>query len=86
MNRKTSIIIIDPKDNVGVARERIEKGAEVTVREADSFSALDEIPAGHKIALKNIPAGSAVIKYGEIIGKAKEDILQGSWVHTHNMM
>ncbi len=44
-----------------------------------------EIPAGHKYALREIPKGEYVIKYGEIIGRAKEDIRAGEWVHTHNV-
>ncbi len=44
-----------------------------------------EIPAGHKIALRDIPKGEYVIKYGEIIGRAKTDIQKGEWVHTHNV-
>ena len=43
------------------------------------------IPAGHKFALKDIKKGDYVIKYGEIIGRAKEDIKKGEWVHTHNV-
>ncbi len=44
-----------------------------------------DIPAGHKIALCDIPQGEYVIKYGEIIGRAKVDIKAGEWVHTHNV-
>ncbi len=43
------------------------------------------IPAGHKIALREIPKGEYVIKYGEIIGRAKTNITKGEWVHTHNV-
>lgn len=45
----------------------------------------DKIPAGHKYALKNIARGEAVIKYGQIIGRASRDIEVGEWVHTHNV-
>lgn len=43
------------------------------------------IPAGHKLALRDIAAGEYVIKYGQVIGRAKEDIPAGAWVHTHNV-
>ena len=43
------------------------------------------IPAGHKFALKDIKKGEFVIKYGQIIGRASEDIKKGDWVHTHNV-
>lgn len=86
MNRKTSnIIIINSQDNVGVARVEIKPGEEIYLPNGDLFRSLQNIPAGHKIALQDIPAGAAVIKYGETIGKAKEEIKQGSWVHTHNL-
>ena len=45
----------------------------------------DKIPAGHKYALFPIAKGEYVIKYGEIIGRATQDIVQGEWVHTHNV-
>ena len=45
----------------------------------------DKIPAGHKYALKDIAKGEYVIKYGEIIGRASQDIQEGEWVHTHNV-
>lgn len=44
-----------------------------------------DIPAGHKVALTDIPAGSEVIKYGYPIGRASEDIYKGDWIHTHNV-
>lgn len=45
----------------------------------------EQIPAGHKYALSNIRKGQYVIKYGEVIGKATQDIARGEWVHTHNV-
>lgn len=50
-----------------------------------SLDGNDKIPAGHKFALRDIKQGDYVIKYGEIIGKATQDIPQGEWVHTHNV-
>ena len=43
------------------------------------------VPAGHKIALKDIAKGSAVVKYGYPIGVATADIKAGEFVHTHNL-
>ncbi len=45
----------------------------------------ESIPAGHKYALRSIRKDEYVIKYGEIIGRATQDIAQGEWVHTHNV-
>ena len=45
----------------------------------------EQIPAGHKYALRSINKDEYVIKYGEIIGRATQEIAQGEWVHTHNV-
>ncbi|MBE5740281.1 MAG: altronate dehydratase [Clostridiales bacterium] len=50
-----------------------------------SLDGMGEIPAGHKFALKDIAKNEYIIKYGEIIGRAKADIRKGEWVHTHNV-
>ena len=85
-------IHIHPMDNVAVALETLAKGETVEVREQTgpaaeglSVTALEEIPRGHKIALQDIRAGEEVIKYGNVIAVAKEDIPAGKWVHTHNV-
>lgn len=48
------------------------------------LTANTDIPIGHKIALKNLKAGDAAIKYGEDIGKITADVAKGDHVHTHN--
>ncbi len=73
-------IKINEKDNVIVALTDIRAGYE-----AEGIKALEEIPAGHKMALTDIAKGEPVIKYGYRIGNAKEDIKAGSWIHTHNV-
>ena len=50
-----------------------------------SLDGNETVPAGHKYALRSIGKGEAVIKYGEIIGRATRDIAEGEWVHTHNI-
>ena len=50
-----------------------------------SLEGMDGIPAGHKFALKDIPEGEYVVKYGEIIGRATKKINKSEWVHTHNV-
>ncbi len=79
---------INDNDNVVVALQTIPAGETITV-DADgssvSVTAKEEIPAGHKMALCDIPEGGEVIKYGYRIGNAKEAIATGSWIHTHNV-
>ncbi|MBR6382182.1 MAG: altronate dehydratase [Lachnospiraceae bacterium] len=79
-------IRIQEKDSVAVALRTIPAGTPVSFDDgALTVTAREEIPRGHKIALRDIPAGGEVLKYGFRIGIAKEAIPAGSWVHTHNL-
>ena len=44
----------------------------------------EPIPLGHKVALRDITEGDDIIKYGEVIGRACDDIPAGSHLHVHN--
>ena len=77
-------IRIHENDNVAVALRAIRKGETIAVAQY-LVTAAEEIPQGHKIALKPIARGGEVIKYGFRIGLAKEDIPAGAWVHVHNV-
>lgn len=81
-------IKINDSDNVIVALNSIPTGTELTVPVEDgeiTVTAQEEIPAGHKMAIREIPADGEIIKYGFRIGNAKEDIHKGQWIHTHNI-
>lgn len=83
-----NFIKIHENDKVVVALKAIPKGESLTVvaqGEEKEITALEEIPAGHKMAICDIPAGSEVIKYGYRIGNATQDIKAGAWIHTHNV-
>lgn len=77
-------IRVHPTDNVAVATREIEIGETVQAADA-SLIAKEKIPFGHKVALEEIPAGNEVRKYGEVIGRAGENIAAGELVHTHNL-
>ena len=77
-------IKIHPLDNVAVALCDIAKG-EIAGPSDCEVIATEKIGQGHKIALVDIPEGSPIIKYGNKIGIATEDIAAGSFVHTHNV-
>jgi altronate dehydratase small subunit len=47
--------------------------------------ASENISRGHKIALHDIAADEAVIKFGVRIGHATQPIRRGAWVHLHNL-
>ncbi len=76
---------IHPDDNVVVCLEEMKKGESITLSNGSTVEALEDIPAGHKIAIKDVPCGSDIIKYGYAIGHSTEDINIGRWVHTHDI-
>jgi (2R)-sulfolactate sulfo-lyase subunit alpha len=85
-----NFLVHAPEDAVGVAVRDISPGPAVKGRVMDGggeveLDVVSEVPLGHKIALRDIPAGERVIKYGVAIGKATQDIKTGEHVHVHNL-
>ena len=83
-----NFIKINENDNVVVALNTILSGETVSVEvegEVKSVTALEEIPAGHKMAICDIPRGGEVIKYGYRIGNVREPVKAGTWIHVHNV-
>jgi len=79
------VIKISPRDNVGVVVQPTPKGKTVTVPGSmEVVTVNQDIPFGHKIALVLIAKGAEIIRYGETICTAAEDIKPGDWVHVHN--
>ena len=74
------LIRLTEADNVGVALRDVKQNESV-----ESITTVEEIPKGHKVALKNISSGEAVKKYDQIIGYASTDISTGQHIHTHNI-
>ena len=75
-----NFIRIHPGDNVAVALHPAAKGDVF-----EGVTALEDIPQGHKMALRPIREGENVVKYGFAIGHATQDIAAGAWVHVHDM-
>ena len=81
---------VDDLDNVAtVFANGITAGTEIEVRDKkgniDRITVRSDIPYGHKIAVADIEKGAHIMKYGESIGEAEEDISRGDYVHVHNM-
>lgn len=81
---------VDDLDNVAtIFANGIVDGTEVEVRDKKGHSEIiavhGDVPYGHKIALRDIAKGEAIMKYGESIGAASHDIKKGDYVHIHNM-
>jgi len=81
---ENSVIHLHPNDNVGIARVPLSPGQTLKVGPFD-VTAGGNVPAGHKIALFEILAGEKLIRYGQVIGKARVRIGPGEHVHTHNV-
>src|SRR5215467_9425977 len=70
---------LNPRDNIIVAVDAVDAGAT-----AAGVTATARIMRGHKMAAQAIAKGQPVLKFGQIIGFATEDIKPGAHVHTHN--
>ena len=77
-------IKIYPNDSVAVALENLEKGLVLNI-EGDEITLQEDIPNAHKFALTNISKGDKIIKFGNPIGLATEEIKKGEYIHTHNV-
>ncbi len=75
---------IHPDDNVVVCLDPMSQGDKISLADGREIQAVQDIPAGHKIAVTDIKQNTNVIKYGYAIGHATEDIPTGGWVHTHD--
>lgn len=82
------IIKINENDNVIIALQALHQGdiltSELSVTE-NQITVLQDIPSGHKIAIKPIAQGEDILKYGFPIGHATQAIQVGEHVHTHNV-
>ncbi|HYG44879.1 MAG TPA: UxaA family hydrolase [Bordetella sp.] len=84
-------VLHDAKDTVAVAVvEGLKAGTELNAWIMDEdkiihLKALQDIPIGHKVALKDMAVGDTVFKYGTDIGKVVEPIKTGQHAHVHNI-
>lgn len=84
-------LVHEDGDSVGVVVvEGVKAGQDLTgwVMAEDrtiTFKVLNDIPIGHKLALKPLSVGDTVIKYGTDIGKVIAPIKQGEHLHVHNV-
>jgi (2R)-sulfolactate sulfo-lyase subunit alpha len=84
-------VVHDEGDSVGVVVvEGLKAGTPLTgwIMDQDrmiEFRAQNDIPIGHKLAIKPIRKGETIIKYGVDIGKAVAEIGAGEHAHVHNI-
>lgn len=81
-------VMLQGDDDVAVLIEAASPGAAVAVRNGETSFSLpvtQSLPLGHKIALRDLPAGHHVRKYGEVIGVLTQPVIAGEHVHVHNL-
>ncbi len=74
------IIKLSDADNILLAVDPLNVGDR-----AGEVTARARIPRGHKIATRDLAKDEPIVKYGQIIGFAREPIAAGDWVHEHNV-
>jgi altronate dehydratase len=81
-------VVLHDDDDVAVLITPVMQNALVNVcqrGEVVSLHVAQPLPLGHKIALRDLPAGHHVRKYGEVIGALKQAVSAGEHVHVHNL-
>jgi altronate hydrolase len=71
-------------DNCIVALRPWMQGQTINI-DGNPITANNDVPAGHKIAVRPIAVGAPVMKYGWSIGVATQSISMGDHVHSHNL-
>jgi len=79
-------IQIHADDNVATLLDDADPGeVEIVGASPNRLHSSERIARGHKIALCDIAANDAVVKFGVRIGHATQSIKRGAWVHLHNL-
>jgi altronate dehydratase len=78
-------LLLRADDDVAVVKRPIRAGARLLAGSGE-IPVKRDLPAGHKLAIRFIPDGAPVRKYGQVIGFARGDIAPGDHVHTHNVV
>ncbi len=72
---------LDLGNGLAMALSAVSSGAEVGA----GISARQDIPKGHKVALKDYAEGDVILKFGQPIGITTTPIGAGDWIHSHNL-
>ena len=80
-------IVLNRLDNVATLIDTGKAGDSCRLQgEVNGELALrQDVPFGHKVCIREAAAGSDVVKYGQVIGKASADLHAGDHVHAHNV-
>jgi altronate dehydratase small subunit len=83
------VAVLHDDDDVAVLLEALGQDTVVTANKRGETILLrlrEALPLGHKIALRDLPAGHHVRKYGEVIGALGQPVSAGDHVHVHNLV
>lgn len=75
-----ALVRLHPNDDVAVALRAISAGEQLL-----GITIHEDVPHGHKVALRPIESGAPVRKFGWPIGHARVRIETGEHVHSHNL-
>ena len=81
---ETKYLKINPADNVVVAISDLKAGETITV-DGHVITLKEDVPAGHKVTLKDFAQGENIIKYGYPIGHALTAVEQGHWINENQI-
>ncbi|MGW2091905.1 UxaA family hydrolase [Promicromonospora sukumoe] len=79
------LLVLREGDDVAVATRDLSPGDQLVAPGAGPLAVGQPVPRGHKIALRSVPVGGPVHKYGQVIGVATVPVAPGDHVHSHNL-
>jgi len=87
---KKGILLHEPTDDVGVAAMDLMAGEEIEAVTLEgvpvaTIKLIEDVPLGHKVAMRDMPENHHVQEYGRAIGYASQPIQCGEHVHVHNI-
>ena len=81
---QATFLKINPADSVAVCLVEKKKGDIIEVG-SERVVLTEDVPAGHKVLLRDVKEGENIIKYGYPIGHARHDLKAGDWVNENNL-
>jgi (2R)-sulfolactate sulfo-lyase subunit alpha len=87
---KKGILLHEADDDVGVTAMDLKAGEVIQAvtlegEAVTDIELVDDVPLGHKVAMRNMEDQKHIIEYGRPIGIATKKINAGAHVHTHNL-
>lgn len=80
-------LLLAGDDDVAVTTQDVPAGTALALPSAPDapVAVLADVPRGHKLAVRDLPAGARVHKYGQVVGRTTAPVRAGEHVHVHNL-